>query len=346
MTKPLRIGIIGAGGNTRARHIPGFQAIDGVEVAVVCNRSEASSQKVADAFGIPRIAGDWREVIADPEIDAVCVGTWPYLHAECSIAALEKGKHVLTEARMAMDLAEAEQMLAASRAHPELIAQIVPAPFSFTYDATIQRMLQAGELGEIREVRAAHFMPAAVDPSAPMSWRQDTALSGKNIMTMGIHYETIQRWLVDKDPVWVQAVGTVFTRQRPDPETGELREVGIPENISVTAGYTDGSQTTLVVSSVASGFPFMCIRVDGSLGSLRYDLATDQLYRAAPGGDEHPVEPVPEESHRWQVEADFVASIREDKPVTLTSFADGVRYMRFTERVWESWTHEGMRVTW
>ena len=50
----IRIGLIGAGKNTRDRHIPGFQAIDGVEVVSVCNRSLESSQRVADQFGIPK----------------------------------------------------------------------------------------------------------------------------------------------------------------------------------------------------------------------------------------------------------------------------------------------------
>ena len=86
---PIRIGVIGAGGNTRKLHIPGFQAIDGVDVVVVCNRSEASSRRAADEFGISRIAAAWQEVVADPEVDAICIGTWPYLHAEVSIAALD-----------------------------------------------------------------------------------------------------------------------------------------------------------------------------------------------------------------------------------------------------------------
>ena len=56
----LRIGIVGAGENTRTRHIPGFQKIEGVEVVAVCNRSRVSGQKVADEFGIPAVHEDWK----------------------------------------------------------------------------------------------------------------------------------------------------------------------------------------------------------------------------------------------------------------------------------------------
>ena len=72
----IRIGLIGAGKNTRERHIPGFQAIDGVEVVSVCNRSRESSQRVADQFGIPKVIENWQDLVADDDIDAVCIGTW------------------------------------------------------------------------------------------------------------------------------------------------------------------------------------------------------------------------------------------------------------------------------
>ncbi|HKI37589.1 MAG TPA: Gfo/Idh/MocA family oxidoreductase, partial [Gemmataceae bacterium] len=113
--RTLRIGLIGAGANTRARHIPGLRALPDVEIVAVCNRRPDSTAAVAEAFGIPRIAEHWQDVIADHEIDAVVIGTWPYLHCGITLAALEAGKHVLTEARLAMNAAEAHRMLAAAR---------------------------------------------------------------------------------------------------------------------------------------------------------------------------------------------------------------------------------------
>ncbi|MDA1330767.1 MAG: Gfo/Idh/MocA family oxidoreductase, partial [Chloroflexi bacterium] len=59
----IRIGIVGAGRNTIDQHIPGLQAIDGVEIASVCNRSRASSELVAQQFGIPTIYESWAELI-------------------------------------------------------------------------------------------------------------------------------------------------------------------------------------------------------------------------------------------------------------------------------------------
>ena len=132
----LRIGIVGAGANTKSRHIPGFQAIDGVEVVAVCNRTRESGQKAADEFGIPQVYEDWQTLVQADEVDAVCVGTWPYLHCPISLATLEAGKHILTEARMAMTLDEGRQMLAAAEKAGK-VAMIVPAPFYLESEPTL-----------------------------------------------------------------------------------------------------------------------------------------------------------------------------------------------------------------
>src|SRR5262245_3294967 len=140
---PLRVGLIGAGDNTRKKHIPGLKAIAGVELVAVCNRRRSSSEAVAGEFGIARIVEHWDEIVADPSVDAVVIGTWPYLHAPITIAALEAGKHVLCEARMALNAREAREMLAASQKHPDRVAQLVPSPFGLRGDEVIRHKLES-----------------------------------------------------------------------------------------------------------------------------------------------------------------------------------------------------------
>src|SRR5574341_1755744 len=115
----VRVGLIGAGGNVRNRHIPGFRKVAGADLLGVVNRSLESSHRVAEQFNIPRIYNHWQELLEDDAINAVCIGTWPYMHRPLTLAALEKGKHVLTEARMASTAQEARDMLAASRRWPD-----------------------------------------------------------------------------------------------------------------------------------------------------------------------------------------------------------------------------------
>jgi predicted dehydrogenase len=118
----IRIGIVGAGANTIAEHIPGLQAIGGCRIVSVCNRSRESSQRVAAQFGIPTIYDSWQELVVTPDTDAIVIGTWPYLHCRATLAALGAGKHVLCEARMAMNAQEACAMRDAARARPHLVA--------------------------------------------------------------------------------------------------------------------------------------------------------------------------------------------------------------------------------
>src|SRR3954447_19172171 len=98
----LRVGLIGAGGNTRLRHIPGLRALPEVELAAVCNRRPESTRAVAREYDIPRTYERWQDLLAAPEIDAIVIGTWPYLHCPITLQALEAGKHVLTEARLSL----------------------------------------------------------------------------------------------------------------------------------------------------------------------------------------------------------------------------------------------------
>ena len=97
MSEKIKIGVIGAGENTRKFHIPNFQKIEGVEVISVCNRSKESGQKVADEFSIQKVFTNWKDLVKDPDINAVCIGTWPYMHKTLVEAALNNCKHVMTD---------------------------------------------------------------------------------------------------------------------------------------------------------------------------------------------------------------------------------------------------------
>lgn len=340
----LRIGIIGAGTNTCARHIPGFQKIDGVEIHCVCNRSEASGKRVAENFDIPVVYTNWRDVVADPDVDAVMIGTWPYLHAEASIACLEAGKHVLTEARMASSLAEAEAMEEAARKRPELVAQIVPAPMSLDFDSTLIRLLKECAVGKIHEMHVLCTGAMYASPLEAFTWRQDFELSGVNTLMSGIYHEMLVRWL-GLEPEWVIADAGIHTPLRKEQPSGAECEVKIPESLTVIARYPMGIRCTYVFSGVESGLPRNEIRIHGSKGSLRLDLTGGILCWAEAGKqEEYPVKVPVRERRGWRVEADFVDSIRKGTPVRLTSFADGLRYMKFSNAVWRSWTAGGEKV--
>ncbi|MBY0228852.1 MAG: Gfo/Idh/MocA family oxidoreductase, partial [Gemmataceae bacterium] len=311
----LRIGLVGAGANTRSRHIPGLLAQPGVSLAAVCNRRPESGRAVAAEFSIPRVLDRWEDLVADPGIDAVVIGTWPYLHAPITLAALAAGKHVLTEARLAMNAAEARAMLAARQAHPALVCQVVPSPFGLAGDEYVKRLLSHGWLGELREASVVHRTAALADPDAPLHWRQDAALSGVNMLTLGILHETLSRWL--PQPARVLAQCHAFTAERLDPASGMRRRVGSPDSVQVLAQLPDGGQVCYQLSGATPFGQEAFIRLYGTGGALEYDLGKDELRGAsasrghAPGGKLEPL-PIPDDLRGgWRVEEDFVRSIRE-----------------------------------
>lgn len=342
----IRIGLIGAGGNTRARHIPGFQQQDGVQIAAVANRSRESGQRVADEFDIPSIYDDWQALLEDTSIDAVCIGTWPYMHAPLTIAALEAGKHVLCEARMAMDHGEARAMLEASLLHPSLTAQMVPAPHTLAFDRTIVEMIAGGQIGELisidARIAAARSYP---DGSSPQHWRQNRTLSGDNVMNMGIWYEAMMRWVGPADSV--MAIGQNVIRHRLD-ESGRRVAMEIPEHIDVIGTMAVGGQMRFNVSAVLGHAPELAdVHIFGTEGTLRLRQPADGPMTLSAGrrGEAAmvPVEIDPAKRGGWRVEEEFINAIQGREAITHTDFTTGVKYMEWTTAVSLS-LHQGQAV--
>src|SRR5687767_14509793 len=264
--KTIRVGFVGAGANTRKHHIPKLKAQPGVELVSVANRSKESGERVAKEFGIARVESDWRQVVEAKDIDAVCIGTWPYMHCEMTLAALAAGKHVLCEARMAMNAAEGRRMLEAARRAPTLVSQLVPAPHTLEVDGTIQRLLAEGYLGEVLAVELQAGQGNFVEPDAPMHWRQDASLSGHNILNMGIWYEAMSRWLGPATRVSV--VSKVSVPRRRD-STGVMQDVRVPDHVDILATFGAGAVAHLRFSSVTALAPPPEAWLFGTEGTLR-----------------------------------------------------------------------------
>ena len=327
----LRIGIVGAGQIARKRHLPGFKAIPGVEVAGVCNRRRESSAKVAREWDIPRFFESWGDLVEDEGIDAVVVGTWPYLHCPITLAALDAGKHVLTQARMAMNAREAQRMLDRSRESPHLAAMVVPSPLGLAGDRFVRRLIDDGFLGTLREVHVHGLSDMFASRKTPLHWRQVTRYSGFNMLNLGILHETALRWT--PPPVEVLARAAITIPGRLDEETGEKARVGTPDTVQVLTTHEDESIGIYRLSGVVRHNTGTSIELYGSKGTILYDLEADAILLGRAGQELRPM-PIPESDRGgWNVEADFVAAIRGERPVTRTDFRTGARYMQFTEAV-------------
>ncbi len=332
MTTNIRLGIIGLGGICRDRHLPGFKRIEGVIIQAIANRTCASAERAAKEFGIPEVCNSWEKLVARDDLDAVVIGTWPYLHCDASVAALQSGKHVFCQARMARNLQEAKRMYEAA-AQSDKVAALCPVPIGMRYDRAIDRLLRENTIGNVRYISVRSFSSAWVDASNPMTWRKDHRLSGLNMQTLGMYIEVIHRWFGNTRRVSAETF--LYTQERRD-SSGAYVPVHIPDQITVNTVLNDDLPVQYVISGV-SGIAEDTIDIYGDRGALHYEVNQDYLFYR----EDNAISPVqlhPAEEYdidNWTVEQDFVLAIREGIPYH-PDFIDGLRYMRVVQAVYDA----------
>lgn len=324
----IRIGFIGAGAISRQRHLPALKGIEGVEFAVVCNRHRESAAAIAGSYGIPEIAETWEDVVARSDIDVVWIGTTPYLHAPITIAALQSGKHVFCQARMAMNLPEAKSMLIAAESHPRQVTMLCPPPTAMKYGLYFEKLLRDRVIGRIYHFCLRALTAQWANPSAPAHWRQKSELSGDNILSVGIYAEVLGRFL--GDPLSLCAHGQVVIENR------EGCSVRIPDYVHVIGEWPENVPGTLEWSGVAWHGGSERLEIYGSEGKLVYDFSNDQILLGRAGDTQlREVDVPPEFTRHWTVEEDFIRAVREHGHPE-PSFRTGVRYMAFVDAIQRS----------
>jgi predicted dehydrogenase len=326
----IRVGLIGAGGNVRNRHIPGFQKVAGLEILAVANRSLESSRSVADQFNIPRVYGSWQELLEDDEINAVCIGTWPYMHRTLTLAALEKGKHVLTEARMANTAQEARDMLEASRRNPHLVCQLTPTSTTYKIDRVLQRLIRQGFVGELLSVEMQALQNRFADLGGDLHWRHNRELSGYNTLNIGASYESMMRWVGRGNRV--MAMSKTHVPYRRD-SSGSLVSVGIPDHIDILYELANGAQVHMRMSATTGLSTGNQIWFYGTEGTIHVDQQQNVFAGSRGDAQLSEVPNPPEEQAYYRVEEEFSNAIRGTEQITMVPFETGVHYMEWTEAV-------------
>jgi len=146
----IRIGIIGCNFG-RLVHLPAFRLDQRCEVVALAGRDAVRTTELAAAAGIPMAFGDWQELVAHPNVDAVSIATLPSLQPAIAIRALELGKPVFAEKPLAADLAGAEAMARAARAS----RRTTMVDFNFCEVLTWRQaktLLEQGAIGRLRHV--------------------------------------------------------------------------------------------------------------------------------------------------------------------------------------------------
>jgi predicted dehydrogenase len=329
----IRVGIIGAGGIVGSVHIPGLRRMPGVEIVAVANRSLASSRRAADEFDIPRAFADWEQLLAADGIDAVLIGTWPYMHRSITLAALASGRHVVCQARMANDAAQAREMLAASQRHPNLVCQLAPSSSGYVIDRALMGLLADGYVGEVLSVEVQRLQRGFANFDGEFDWRHNPEFSGYNVLNVGAIYESMMRWLGPGNHVMAKTRVHIPTRRD---EQGALHTATIPDHVEVLYELANGAPVRMKFSETTGLSRGNDTWIFGSEGTIHVDNAQNILVGRR-GDRELAVHPNPPEGQaRHRVEEEFINAIRGLEPVTTNTFEIGVGYMEWTEAIYRS----------
>jgi len=216
--RPWKFGVVGTGYRARGSHLPILRdSCPEVEVVALCDITPENLQEGLKVYGKPVAAySDYHKMLSEhPEMDAVVVVVPNFLHAPVTIAALEAGKHVLTEKPLATHVADATKMIETAKKQQ----RILEVGFEMRYSLLFHRMaelLGQGAIGDLELVFAALFRgdwnPKSwkyTDPQTGVStnWRFLTYTSGCSLMEDGIHELDVIHWLVNAQPKLIQAQG-------------------------------------------------------------------------------------------------------------------------------------------
>jgi predicted dehydrogenase len=205
----VRIGIIGSGGIAQNAHIPGYQQIpDLCEVVAIADIDAEKGAEASRKFNVPRVVEDYRELLAMDDIDAVSICTPNYVHFQPTIDAFAAGKHVLCEKPVAMNAAEARQMVAAAKASGKKFQ--VGYNLRFAPSSRIAKQYaDAGELGEVYWARVQALRRRGIP-----GWGVfiDKAKQGGGpLIDIGVHILDLTLWLMGH-PKPISASGATYAK--------------------------------------------------------------------------------------------------------------------------------------
>jgi predicted dehydrogenase len=333
-----------------------------IRLAGVSAASRASVQKGIEQGGYAYGTTDWRELVARDDVQVVDCCTPNHLHREVLVAAMRASKHVYCDKPLALDLAEAREIVEVAR-QTGVKHQMT---FNYRFVPAMMRakqLVDEGRLGRVFSFRAAYLHAGYVDPGRPMSWRLDAALSGGGaLVDLGSHALDLVRFLLGEFGS-VYAVTETFITQRPVPgRPGETAPVEVDDLALLTVRMASGAVGSLEASRLATGTnDELRLEIHGSDGALRFNLMDpnwlyvyDAREPGAPIGGERGFKavetvqrypapaalPGPKATAGWlrfhaACQYHFIASLVEDRPPS-PDFVDGMKVQEAMEAAYRS----------
>jgi predicted dehydrogenase len=299
--KKVGWGLIGCGDIARRRVAPALRDLENCELVAVSRADAARAEAFAAEFGARRWHADWRELITDPEVEAVYVATPVRLHAEQAVAAAEAGKHVLCEKPMALSAAECERMNAAAEACGVRLGVAYYRRF-YPVVERVGEILRSGEIGAPVVAQMNAFERFEPGPEHPRRWLLDKRQSGGGPMfDFGCHrVEVLLNLFGDVSKVRGLFSNVLFEREVEDTASALLR-------------FERGPQAVLTVTHAARE-PQDTLEVFGSEGSVRVDVLNDGRLKVRTRGGVREETHAPHTNLHQPLVDDFARAVVEGRP--------------------------------
>jgi len=371
MAKTLRVGLIGYRFMGKAhsnawRQAPRFFNLKAnVELHTIGGRHAAGVQAARAQLGWQKATTDWHEIVESPLIDIVDIVTPNHLHAEMAMAAAKNGKHVLCEKPLALNVKQAEAMVAAAN-KAKVVHMVCHNYRRVPAIALAKRMIGEGALGRIFHFHARYAQDRLTDPEFPLDWHLQKETSGSGVHgDINSHIIDLGRYLVGEFEEVCGLLNT-FIPERPLADVlakgaRRMGKVTLPDSAIFIGRMENGVLANVEATRYALGRKnHIAIEINGSKGSIYFDFEDMNRLKFYNGDDPKDrrgfrdilvterdgVQPYV--GHWWppghgigyehtfiHVVADFVNACAEGKPVQPT-FEDGLKNQRVLAAVEES----------
>ncbi|TRZ38973.1 gfo/Idh/MocA family oxidoreductase [Niallia circulans] len=248
----LKIGVIGCGSIAQHRHLQEYSWNKAVEIVAVCDINEERALEIGKEYSAKAYT-DYKELLADKDIDAVSVCTPNYLHAPISIDALNAGKHVLCEKPMATSSEEAAQMIEAAEKNGKKLMIGHNQRFVKSHQKA-RELIQSGAVGKIYSFRSAfgHGGPEQWSVDGKESWffQKEKAFIGA-MGDLGVHKTDLLRYVLGEEFVEVGAFVETNAKDFADVDDNAVcvlkTESGIIGTLAASWAYTSKEDNSTVI---------------------------------------------------------------------------------------------------
>ena len=278
--KRLGVGMVGYGfmGKTHTysyKSVPVFYDPPPVNIRLVgvCTSRAETAQKAAEHGGYEFGTTDYHELLDRDDIHIINCCTPNYLHKDLLIDALNAGKNVYCDKPLAMNLAEAREILDTAE-NADAVHQMT---FEYRFIPAIMRarqLIDEGFLGEPLSFRAAYLHSGYTDPDRPMSWRLDKKQGGGGaLFDLGSHVLDLVRYLLGECREVFAATETFVKRRPVTKGSSEFVDVEVDDLALLLLRMENGSLGTVEASRIATGTnDELPIEIHGTQGSIKFDL--------------------------------------------------------------------------